>query len=407
MKFRLTNASKENSSIAFDHFENGTRIKYGLGLVVKVKYWNEEKQRVRSVQGYSQDAILINDQLDNVQVGYDNYMQDCKRLGEQVLKESLIYQIDLALGRVLPSEVEGEEPHLSLVELAQQYLDDNPHNIKSQSIVAKTSSLVAIKTYNAEHSIPIDFETMDLNKRTSFIKFHEKEHIRILKNGKPKVIEGKKPNTIWKYIKDLKTFLRYAEEEKGYEVNQAYKRRGFGVGQKEVEDIYLTPEEIDMLADADISKLPDGHKLALDVFLVGCHTGLRFSDVINLTPDNIKKGERLSIHTIQQKTGNKVIIPVKKAIEPILKKLPFKSISNQNLNRAIKEIAEKAELDKAQEISSHTARRSFATNAYRAGMRVKDIMVITGHKKETSFLRYLKITLEETAEAIGKHSFMQ
>jgi integrase len=40
-------------------------------------------------------------------------------------------------------------------------------------------------------------------------------------------------------------------------------------------------------------------------------------------------------------------------------------------------------------ITSHTARRSFATNMYYDGMNPIDIMKITGHKKLDTFQKYI------------------
>ena len=50
---------------------------------------------------------------------------------------------------------------------------------------------------------------------------------------------------------------------------------------------------------------------------------------------------------------------------------------------------------KYQLIKTHTARRSFCTNAYKAGMDCLDIMALSGHTTEKSFLRYIKVTQEE------------
>ena len=42
---------------------------------------------------------------------------------------------------------------------------------------------------------------------------------------------------------------------------------------------------------------------------------------------------------------------------------------------------------------SHTARRSFTANAYLSGVPTISIMKMTGHKTESSFMKYIKITL--------------
>lgn len=56
-------------------------------------------------------------------------------------------------------------------------------------------------------------------------------------------------------------------------------------------------------------------------------------------------------------------------------------------------------------IKSHTARRSFCTNAYLAGLDCLDIMAISGHKTESAFLKYIKVTQEERAKRIAGHAF--
>ena len=56
-------------------------------------------------------------------------------------------------------------------------------------------------------------------------------------------------------------------------------------------------------------------------------------------------------------------------------------------------------------ISAHTARRSFATNAFIAGVPPIQIMKLTGHKTEASFMKYIKISNEENAKQLQMHSF--
>ena len=54
-------------------------------------------------------------------------------------------------------------------------------------------------------------------------------------------------------------------------------------------------------------------------------------------------------------------------------------------------------MKKHEAVSSHVARRSFATNAYKRKIEPLLIMAITGHKTETEFLKYIKVTDEEKA----------
>ena len=120
-------------------------------------------------------------------------------------------------------------------------------------------------------------------------------------------------------------------------------------------------------------------------------------------------------------------IPIHPYVTQILKKykneLP-KIPSNQKFNEYIKEVAKEVGIDdnisiqkrkgnfnydkaipKYELISSHTARRSFATNAYLSGIPPISIMMITGHKTETAFMKYIKISSEENAIQLQKSKF--
>ena len=151
-----------------------------------------------------------------------------------------------------------------------------------------------------------------------------------------------------------------------------------------------------------------------DLFLVGCWTGLRYSDWNKVYPKNG------FITLNQQKTGRPVVIPVHSTVEKILNKyegdLP-KPITNQKFNEYLKQVAKLADFKEAvtkqitrggkveteikpkwKLVTTHTARRSFATNMYKAGIPSITIMAVTGHRTETAFLKYIKVTPQEHAE---------
>jgi integrase len=98
----------------------------------------------------------------------------------------------------------------------------------------------------------------------------------------------------------------------------------------------------------------------------------------------------------------------------------------QKLNDQIKDVARIAGIDqdilvtrnaggkivektykKYERISSHTARRSFATNAYKAGIPTIAIMKVTGHKRESTFLRYIRISEKENTEMLKQSDFFK
>ena len=159
-----------------------------------------------------------------------------------------------------------------------------------------------------------------------------------------------------------------------------------------------------------------------DLFLFGAWVGLRFSDFSNVKFENIVQIEGdYFIKMVTQKTKELVIIPCNNVVLEIFEKykdrtnlLP-KTISNQKFNEYIKEVCKLASFDekgriasKPKEelyslISSHTARRSFATNYYLQGFPTLDLMKITGHKTEKSFLKYIRVSKLDTAMRLSAH----
>ena len=154
-----------------------------------------------------------------------------------------------------------------------------------------------------------------------------------------------------------------------------------------------------------------------DLFVVGCMTALRYSDYSTLTRQNFSDGY---ITKITKKTGKKVIVPLHDYVKEIYSKYEAEiefGLSIQHFNRYIKKICEKVGLnnlitynytkggvlvtetkEKWEMISSHTARRSAATNLYMTGrLKTYEIMSLTGHSTEKSFsniLRQLLRTLQ-------------
>ena len=233
-------------------------------------------------------------------------------------------------------------------------------------------------------------------------------------------------NTIGRHVKELKIIMRAAREE-GLHDNGLIESRKFRVLTADVENIYLTESEIRAIANLDLSD--NKHKdIARDVFLVGCYTAQRFSDYSTINEGNIRTLEsgQLVIDLKQQKTGNHVIIPVRPELQAILDKYENRLPKSyeQKVNKFIKEIAREAGITEKIEVSyvengerkthlvekcdlvkTHTARRSGATNMYLAGIPTIAIMKITGHKTEKEFMKYIKITEEQTAMELMNHPY--
>lgn len=274
-----------------------------------------------------------------------------------------------------------------------------------------------LRKYAKEFGEP-DFSDIDLEFYQKFVDFLRRQKI-VIKDKEGNIIKEKylSLNTIGKKIQTLKIFLNAATEE-GINKHQKYKSRKFKSLSEEADNIYLTKEELIKFYNKDFSKNPHLERVR-DFFIVGSWTGLRYSDLQQVTTDKIK-GNFIELR--QKKTGQKVIIPVHQTVREILNKyngkLP-KPISNQKFNDYLKDAAKLAGLDevfvktvsyqgkrteesfkKHEVITSHTARRSFCTNAYKDDIPTLAIMAISGHRTENAFLKYIKADGEEHAQKI-------
>lgn len=212
--------------------------------------------------------------------------------------------------------------------------------------------------------------------------------------------------------------------ERDLHTNLDFKKKRFSKPKEETNSVYLNNDELLKIYNCDFSKRKKLDRVR-DIFLIGCYTGLRFSDLSQLKSDNISEDGTITVKT--QKTGKTVVIPIHTIVRTILAKynneLP-KMLSNQKFNDYIKEVAKAADIDesiflqttkgglsytetvpKYSLVTSHTARRSFATNAFLAGVPTISIMKITGHKTESAFMKYIKISDKENAIQLKAHKF--
>jgi integrase len=272
-----------------------------------------------------------------------------------------------------------------------------------------------LKEYAVKFGEP-DFIDMDLEFYQPFVDFlrnYEKKD----KDGKV-IRSGLAINTIGNKIKTLKTILN-AATEKGYNPYTKYKSENFKKLSEESDNIYLTKDELNQFYQHDFSGNPHLERVR-DTFIVASWTGgVRYSDLQQITPEKIQ-GDFIRLK--QNKTGDPVVIPIHFTVKEILEKyngkLP-KPISNQKYNDYLKVAAKDAKLNsifvktishkgmkieekypKHKLIGSHTARRSFCTNAYLDNIPTLSIMAISGHKTERAFLKYIKVEGEEHAKKV-------
>lgn len=284
-------------------------------------------------------------------------------------------------------------------------------NPESGALLAETTLKKYISTLNHLEEFSkykrqrVDFDTVDMDFYDAF-------------NTYLTVKKGLALNSVGKYIQTVKTFLRSAAEQ-GIAVDPAFRSRKFRTPSELTDKVYLSENELNALYRLDLSAHPRLDR-ARDLFLIGAWTGLRFGDFTTIGPEQIT-GDRIRVRTA--KTGATVVIPLHACVRAILAKygnaLP-RAITNQKMNAYIREFAmmvpalqERVSVSatvagmrryvtkpKGELITTHTARRSFATNLYRAGVPTRTIMAITGHQTEQAFKLYIRLNADEHADIL-------
>ena len=230
-----------------------------------------------------------------------------------------------------------------------------------------------------------------------------------------------KLSTIQTFYKKLSKMLNRAGSN-GFNVNYTFQK--FTLIAEEPFSIYLTEDEIYRLFS--VKGLSQAQHAARERFVIACCTGLRYSDFSKITSENLR-GNKITLRT--RRTGAFVEIPQHWMVREIIRRnngeLP-RLKSHQAFNTIIKRVAKKAGIrkkvlyeqveglrmvrklvEKWELITGHTARRSLATNMHIRGIPTKRVMLITGHKTEESFFRYIKINRAENAEVLSGHDFFK
>lgn len=401
-------STKETLIMVFVSF-NGSRIKKSIGEKIKGSEWNKSKQRVRGA-GSRAEFYELNTRLDRIQSEILNQYRIKQNDQLAINTESIKKMVDEILH---PPSTASE--NIKLVDWIKDEINLMRIDQKKGSIQVYNTLVKHLESYSNKKRTILYFEDIDYSFYDEFKKY--------LLHDKNLLI-----NTFGKQIKTLKTMLNRALEKEVHS-NLKFKSKYFKAPSEKVQSVYLNHKEIELLENLDLSESLSLERVR-DLFVIGCHTGLRFSDFSTIRSESIftEKGKQfLEIKTI--KTGEKIVVPLKTEVSRVLDRynggIP-KAISNQKMNKYLKEVCKIAGIGenvlvseqrgnkrvdelipKHNLITTHTARRSFATNAYLAGIPAQSIMKFTGHKTERSFLIYLKLSEKENAINLADHPFFK
>lgn len=435
-RFNAYSIDAKNGNIKYE------RLKLSTGLKWKPCDWNPAKYRGREKSG-SLDARELNQRLSNIENAVTDIYRKMINNNVEITLDSLREEIEKRtdifpdIRRKTTNDTLKGKPK-TLIAFFEDYIQNTryvykngtPYEMNYRTRQRYATTLRHLKDFAATKPRGIDFKDIDINFYQDFVAFLRTQiHPKTTKsNPIPKETIKLGDNTVGKHISTLKTVLNAATEA-GINKNTIYKSPKFATISEDVEKIYLTLGELDKIYDLDLTSIKSLERVR-DLFLIGSYTCLRFSDFSTIRQENIyhnDKGTFIKITTA--KTGQGVVVPLHRVVSEILEKYDFnlpQSISNQKMNDYLKEIGKRAEITdpviitkfeggikvsktykKYELISTHTARRSGATNMYLAGIPAISIMKITGHKTEKAFMRYIQMSQEDNANMLVDHPFFK
>lgn len=384
---------------------NKKKVKIPTGISIELKYWSSAKNQIKS--SYYGDATALNNKLRKLQdcaISEYNRFTDSNNREPSPGEIKKIIEVEVFGGtkdNKVPKDIYSYWGYF----IDNQKKIDNAttgNKITEATIKGYFNTLQKIKDFEIDCNYSISFDSIDLEFYNLFVEYLESK--------------GYTKNYVGKHIKVLKTILNDATAN-GVNKNLKYKSSKFTTPTEETTAVYLKDSELFELEQLDLSKSIRLDR-ARDLFLLLCYTGQRFQSLKDIV--NPKNRDSEFIRIKQQKTGIEIVIPILPAVQNIFDKYDsIEVISNARLNLYIKEVCKmvdslhtKVDVEytksgmkiskqqpKHELIGTHTGRRSFATNFYnKKTFPIGLIMAITGHKKETTFFKYIRATPDDNAK---------
>lgn len=384
---QLAHPKSDVSSIYIQLRDGKKNIKIPAGISIKTKHWGKDK----NILSADRDASVKNTRLKNLKKSvYEIYTT--------AIEKGLIVDAAFIKEELKPKK-QVTSKNNDFWAVWDYYLEDRKNYFKPASlrkVKSFKSHLIKFESYN---KAPLEFDNITehlLNKLQNY--FYEQAKLNT--------------QTTAKYIGILKMVLNWAVKE-GYTKTQTF-RSFHPIQQKDSFKVALSFDDLQKIRDAEIEKKKYLQNVR-SLFLLSCSTGLRYSDYVRIKKEHIKKDEEGDhyLQITQEKTGDQVELPLTSEALTIVDNIidgRVHPITNQRMNEYVKELCKIAGLNesfavrrytgkiytevnkpKYELISSHTGRRTFATNLLLRNIPAETVMIFTGHKDYKSFAKYINI----------------
>lgn len=405
---------------------NKERVRVYTGLRIEQCYWVQKSRSQIGERALEDGDFSAVQKKENIRINKElrkilGYCRDYAAIVSEsdLMTETLQYSKE-SFERFLNDKIRGKEAIIR--KNAEEFIKD---------YIKRKESMVNKKTNRILNSGTVYNHKNAFQRLQKYCKENRKKIVWELFNRRFEESftawmneQGYAANTIASQFSIIKVWLSDAEVD-GL-MNDKYFHK-YPTKARDVDNVYLTEEEIQRLYDIDFSAEEVKKQIdpksnveqTRDLFIVACWTALRYGDWHDLSKSQITSN-RITMTT--HKTMKEVVIPIHPMVKEIIKKyngrLP-KSVDKSKTIKQIQKCCEIAHIDepcilhrirggkeifikepKYKVVTNHTARRSFCTNMYLRHIPTKAIMAISGHTTEENFFKYIQIDREHYANIV-------
>lgn len=381
LHFVLRPAQKGASAIYARIVVNGSRCELALKQIIEKKNWNTDKGAARPT---TPALKRLNSYLEEVRAKLVSQYQELSLANEYLTAE-------MVKNSYLGKSAAGEEK-MTLNQLVALHYEMQGKTLEWGTMKNYKSTAIYLKNYlNLKYDAG-DIFLKDLTPQfiTGFEYYIRNNPI---KSGDPCTNNG-----TMKHLERLKKMVNWAHANEWIDKNPF---AAFRLRFKRHEMQFLDKEELARIEGRELAN-PLLQRVR-DLFVFSCYTGLAYIDLVGLKPANvISAADGMQwIKISRKKSSIQTNVPLLRPAVAIMEKFQsqedactwgtvFPMVSNQEMNRSLKLIAEIFEIKKG--LTFHLARHTFATTVtLMNGVPIETISKLLGHTKLATTMIYAHV----------------
>ncbi|MDP1812407.1 MAG: phage integrase SAM-like domain-containing protein [Sediminibacterium sp.] len=288
-------------------FTSERRTLLNTSIFIPPKYWDDDKQVVKATLPEEfGNADTINAELrrmfrvveDLVTTANSRKVNDPIEFVRQLFTPELLAdQIPVLIKKI---DAQDEKVNMDIFFQMESYAASKMKKVAPDMIDIYRNTIQRLRAFQTYRKKAITFDCLDYNFYEELVDFLMYEYVQRRNQGK----KGLKLNTVGSTIKQFRIFLKNRAMKK---IIEPINMDGWTVHEETANAVYVNWQEILDIYHLDLTQTPHLDEYRND-FVLGCLTGLRFSDFSKLEAKDIRSE---FLYKKQQKSNHWVVIPLR------------------------------------------------------------------------------------------------